>query len=55
MTDNENFNEEYIIKNGFSPLYTNKAMAEKKKQLIKTLGKDKDGAYRVRNRIDKEG
>lgn len=35
-----------------SPLYTSKARKAAKDQTICEKGKDSDGAYRVRNRID---
>ena len=38
-----------------SPLYTKPEIAAQKKSSINRLGRDKDGAYRVNNRIDKEG
>lgn len=38
-----------------SPLYTKPAEAARKKEIINRIGRDKDGAYRVGNRIDKEG
>lgn len=37
-----------------SPLYTSKKDAEAKAATSKRLGRDKDGAYRVGNRIDRE-
>jgi hypothetical protein len=36
----------------FSPLYTSPRDAEYKRKFIKEHGKDKDGAFRVSNRID---
>lgn len=38
-----------------SPLYTPPAEEVRKKEIIKRIGRDKDGAYRVGNRIDREG
>jgi len=38
-----------------SPLYTSKIMAATKAALVDALGKDKDGAYRAYNRLDKQG
>lgn len=38
-----------------SPLYTTKALAEKKAAMVKRLGKDTDGAYRASRRIDRKG
>lgn len=35
-----------------SPLYTPKKLEEQKRDFIMRVGKDKDGAYRVDNRID---
>ena len=38
-----------------SPLYTKPSEVARKKEIIKRIGRDKDGAYRVGNRIDREG
>ena len=36
-----------------SPLYTAKGEAERKAQMLKRLGPDKDGAFRAYGRIDR--
>jgi hypothetical protein len=38
----------------FSPLYTSKAQAKTKKELVKEMGRDSDGAYRYERRIDRK-
>lgn len=47
-------NETKTRGNKVSPLYTSPSQAESKRKLMARLGKDKDGAYRVSNRIDKQ-
>ena len=41
-------------RNKMSPLYTSADNAVTKRKIVGRLGKDKDGAYRVANRIDKQ-
>jgi len=38
-----------------SPLYTSKQATRVKAELIREWGRDEDGAYRTRNRIDSKG
>jgi hypothetical protein len=35
-----------------SPLHTSKAIAAVKAEMVRSLGKDKDGAYRFARRLD---
>lgn len=42
-----------LKKTSKSPLYTQQREAERKAQMLKRLGPDKDGAYRATNRIDR--
>lgn len=43
-----------VTREKMSPLYTEAGEAANKKKVISRLGKDSDGAYRIRGRLDKQ-